>query len=66
MNLTFNMPTRTEYNITVPIHNDDIVETVEFLFVHLNILSATTTSVVILNPNRAAVFIRSEDRMLAT
>ena len=65
MNLTFTM-LETEHKITVPIHNDDIVETTEYLFVHLKTLSSTTTSVVLLNPDRATVIIRSEDRMLIT
>ena len=64
MNLTFTMLT-TEHTITVPIQNDDVMEGTECVFVHLKILFSSTTGVVLLNPDRATIFIRSEDRKLA-
>ena len=65
MNITFTV-LATEHNITIPIHNDDVVEATEQLFVHLKILSSKATGFVLLNPDRATVFIRNEYSTLGT
>ena len=58
MNFTFTS-TVPEHNVSIPIVNDNVVETIESLFANLRLVSANGEFVI--SPTRATVNIQSED-----
>ena len=53
----------TEYNVTIPIVNDNVVEATEHFFVNLQLVSSTY-NIEAISPAQTIVNIRSEDSKL--